>query len=48
MDLANHGDREMYWLAGIHLTFVVSTLILALADRFSHRARPADGGAEGV
>ena len=26
MDLANHSDRELYWLAGIHLTFVVSTL----------------------
>jgi uncharacterized protein (TIGR00645 family) len=48
MDLPEHGDRELYWLAGIHLTFVVSTLLLALSDRFSHRARQAGGGAEGV
>jgi uncharacterized protein (TIGR00645 family) len=48
MDLAQHSDRELYWLAGIHLTFVVSTLILALADRFGDRSRPAGGDAEGV
>lgn len=44
MDLENHTDRELYWLVGIHLTFVVSTVILALADRFSHRTRRANGG----
>src|SRR5271165_2894646 len=48
MDLPQHGDRELYWLAGIHLTFVVSTLILALADRFSQRTRSAGGNVEGV
>jgi uncharacterized protein (TIGR00645 family) len=48
MDLSQHGDRELYWLAGIHLTFVVSTLLLALADRFGHRARPPGGDPEGV
>jgi len=48
MDLPQHSDRELYWLAGIHLTFVVSTLLLALADRFSHRTRPAGGDAEGA
>jgi hypothetical protein len=37
----------MYWLAGVHITFVVSTLILALADRFS-RTRPGGGDVEGV
>jgi uncharacterized protein (TIGR00645 family) len=48
MDLANHSDRELYWLVGIHLTFVASTLFLALADRFSHHTRASGGGAEGV
>jgi uncharacterized protein (TIGR00645 family) len=48
MDLSNHSDRELYWLVGIHLTFVVSTLLLALADRFGHRARPPGGDPEGV
>jgi uncharacterized protein (TIGR00645 family) len=48
MDLSNHTDRELYWLAGIHLTFVVSTLFLALADRFTHHTRPSGGNPEGV
>lgn len=48
MDLAHHSDREMYWLAGVHLTFVASTLILALAGRFNDRMRPAGGDAVGV
>ena len=48
MDLSNHSDRELYWLAGIHLTFVVSTLFLALAALFSRHARLPGGDAEGV
>jgi uncharacterized protein (TIGR00645 family) len=48
MDLENHTDRELYWLAGIHLTFVASTLFLALADRFSRHAHSVDNGTEGV
>ena len=48
MDLSNHTDRELYWLAGIHLTFVVSTLFLALADRFSHHTHLSGGNPEGV
>ena len=49
MDLAQHSDREMYWLAGVHLTFVVSTLLLALADRFGRApgGRRRGGGLEG-
>jgi uncharacterized protein (TIGR00645 family) len=49
MDLSHHGDRELYWLVGIHLTFVVSTLILALSAWFSHRTRVSAGDrSEGV
>ena len=48
MDVSHASDRELYWLTGIHLTFVVSTLILAIADRVSHRSHPAGGGTEGV
>ena len=47
MDIEHTSDRELYWLAGIHLTFVVSALLLALADRVS-RSRPSGGGAQGV
>jgi len=49
MDVAHESDRELWWLAGIHLTFVVSAVLLALADRLGHRSRPTPGGdAEGV
>ena len=48
MDIEHESDRELWWLAGIHLTFVVSAVLLALADRLGHRSRPAGGGAEGV
>ena len=46
MDIEHESDRELWWLAGIHLTFVVSAVLLALADRLGHRSRPAGG--EGV
>ena len=49
MNIDHESDRELYWLVGIHLTFVVSTLLLALSALFTHRTRvSADDGAEGV
>lgn len=48
MNIEHESDRELYWLAGLHLTFVVSTLVLALSDRFSHRTHPSDSAAEDV
>ena len=39
MDVSHESDRELAWLLGIHLAFVVSTVILALSDRLSHRSR---------
>ena len=48
MNIEHQSDRQLYWLAGIHLTFVVSTLVLALSDRLSHHTPPSDNGAEGV
>jgi uncharacterized protein (TIGR00645 family) len=48
MDVAHESDRELWWLTGIHLSFVVSTLILALADRFGHHTHPSNGVAEDV
>jgi uncharacterized protein (TIGR00645 family) len=51
MDIDHLSDRELYWLAGIHLTFVVSAALLALADRIGHRSRPqgeARAGTEGI
>jgi len=45
MDVAHESDRELGWLVGIHLTFVVSTMFLAIADRLSDhpRAKPGEG-----
>ena len=36
MEVGHESDRDLYFLVGIHLTFVVSTLILALSDRLQH------------
>jgi uncharacterized protein (TIGR00645 family) len=44
MDINQESDRDLWFLAGMHLTFVVSALLLALADRIGHRA--PDNGAE--
>ncbi len=46
MDIAHLSDRELYFLVGIHLTFVVSTVLLAVADRLGHRTRTTPG--EGI
>jgi uncharacterized protein (TIGR00645 family) len=40
MDISRLSDRELFWLVVIHLTFVGSTLLLALADRLGHRTKP--------
>jgi uncharacterized protein (TIGR00645 family) len=49
MDVAHQSDRELGWQLGIHLTFVVSVVMLALADWIAHLSRPNAGkGAEGV
>jgi uncharacterized protein (TIGR00645 family) len=43
MDVAHSSDRELGWLVGIHLAFVVSTLLLALADRLGDHSRGKPG-----
>jgi uncharacterized protein (TIGR00645 family) len=48
MNIEHQSDRELYWLVGIHLTFVASTLLLALADRVSHHAHPSNSVVEDV
>ena len=49
MNIDHESDRELYWLVGIHLTFVASTLLLAVSALFTHRTRvAADDGSEGV
>jgi uncharacterized protein (TIGR00645 family) len=36
MEVGHESDRDLYFLTGIHLTFVVSTLVLALSDRLNN------------
>ena len=36
MEVEHESDRDLYFLVGIHLTFVASTLFLALSDRLGH------------
>lgn len=43
MNIDHETDRELAWLVGIHLTFVVSACVLALADRLGHH-KPSPGG----
>ncbi|RTR20675.1 TIGR00645 family protein [Azospirillum griseum] len=47
MNLANVTQNELMWLVIIHMTFVVSGVLLALMDRLEgHRHGPAKGDAE--
>jgi uncharacterized protein (TIGR00645 family) len=48
MNIDHQSDRELYWLVGIHVTFVLSTLFLALADRFAYHSRRTRDDPEGV
>jgi uncharacterized protein (TIGR00645 family) len=48
MNIDHESDRELYWLVGIHLTFVVSTIVLALAERFGPHTHPSDVDSEGA
>ena len=43
MEVGHASDRDLYFLTGIHLTFVVSTLALALSDRLKVLPKAAEG-----
>ena len=47
MNVEKEPDRQLYWLAGLHLTFVVSTLMLAVADRLSPGTHRSHADSEG-
>jgi uncharacterized protein (TIGR00645 family) len=44
MNLANEGDRAVAWSVGIHLSFVLSAVLLALSERIHGAAKVEDGG----
>lgn len=35
MNVKNVPDRELFWLVGIHVVFVISGLLMALTDKFT-------------
>jgi len=39
MDVNHLTDRDLKWMVGIHLTFVVSGLLYALMDRINHKKK---------
>jgi uncharacterized protein (TIGR00645 family) len=43
MEIEHESDRDLAWATGIHLTFVVSTILFAMADWFGQRSRPSSG-----
>ena len=47
MDISHESDRELAWLVGVHMTFVVSAVLLAVADRLGHRTRTTPDHVEG-
>ena len=44
MDLRNTSDRDLAWGVGIHLSFVISALVLALSDRVSEGGHKKSDG----
>lgn len=44
MNVKNIADRELAWLVGIHMLFVVSGLLMALTDRYTEHAKGGDAG----
>jgi uncharacterized protein (TIGR00645 family) len=46
MDLERASDRDLAWSVGVHLTFVLSALLLALSDRISGGGHGAGAGGD--
>lgn len=42
MNVGKVTDRELMWLVGIHMMFVVSGLLMALTDKWSVESKPKD------
>lgn len=39
MDVKELTDRDLMWMVGIHITFVVSGVLYAVMDKFNYKAR---------
>ena len=48
MNVGSVSDRDLAWQTGVHLAFVVSALLLALAERVRRRPRATSGSADAL
>ncbi len=44
MSLQTTSDRDLWWYAGIHIVFVVSSVLLALSDRIAGEGKTREAG----
>lgn len=42
MNVGSYQDKTLYWLAGIHVVFLGSMLVVAVADRLSEKTKPPE------
>jgi uncharacterized protein (TIGR00645 family) len=42
MNVSSYDDKKLWWLAGIHVVFLGSMLIVALSDRISEKGKPPE------
>ncbi len=42
MNVGSHEDKELWWMAGIHVVFLFSLLIVAISDRISEKSKPPE------
>ena len=42
MNVSHYDERKLMWLAGIHIVFLGSMLVVAIADRLSEKSKPPE------
>lgn len=42
MNIGSYEEKKLYWLAGIHIVFLVSMLVVAIADRLAEKTKPEE------
>ena len=42
MNVGSYDDKKLWWLAGIHVVFLGSMLIVAISDRISEKGKPPE------
>ncbi len=42
MNIGSYDDKKLWWLAGIHVVFLGSMLVIAISDRVSEKSKPPE------